>query len=355
MKVYYISSGLQGCYYVRSLLPLQANGWDGDQTSIFPENRTPEDKTLAAKDADIIVFHRPEHPQKLELARVLKQMGKKIVFDNDDTYKDDKCFKFNEFMNEERLKRGLGRINDVVDMFIKESDLITCSTGFLNEEYGKLNPNVVTLPNCVDPFMFDEPLRNETDVVRIGITGSIGVTTDLDIAMPIIKYYHKDPRVKIVLFSLPPDKQDKMTRELYAEEYKFLESVDVEWHTFVPMSEYFEKLNELRLDLMIIPRHDNYFNRCKSNLKFLEASMFEIPVIAQGFADGKSPYQVNPEDAKHLTIILDNKDWIPEIEKLINDKEKRLEIGKKAHEYVLKNYNIEDKAQKWVDAYKSIK
>ncbi len=111
MKVYYISSGLQGCYQVRCLLPLMANGWDGDQTSIRLESHTPEDKSKAAQDADVIVFHRPETKDKLELARILKSMGKKIVYDNDDTAKHDGGFRFNEMLNKERMKKGLESIN----------------------------------------------------------------------------------------------------------------------------------------------------------------------------------------------------------------------------------------------------
>lgn len=354
MKVYYISSELQGCYLVRCLLPLQANGWNGDQTSIRLDHKESIDKARAAQDADVVVFHRPADPKRLQVARLLKKAGKKIVFDNDDTYKDDGGFKFNQFMDKQRLEKGLEKVNDSIDTFIKEADLVTCSTDFLNKEYSKLNPNVVTLPNCIDPFYFDEPLRNETDVVRIGITGSVAITSDMDGLMPIVQKYHKDKRVKIVLFSMPPRFDNKIARELYFDEYKFWESVDVEWTPFVMMENYYETLNELRLDMMIIPRADNYFNRCKSNLKFLEASMFEIPVIAQSFKTGDSPYQQNPEDPKHMLLADTHEQWIEQIEKLINDKELRLKMGKEAKEYVLKNYNIKDNAYKWKEAYQKM-
>jgi hypothetical protein len=352
VKVYYISSGLQGCYNVRCLMPLQANGWDGDQTSVSLDARTPENKSKAAQDAEVVVFHRPDTPEKLELARLLKMAGKKIVFDNDDTLKDDGGFRFNEYMDKERLKKGLGKMNESIDSFIKEAHLITCSTKFLAEEYKQLNPNVVVLPNCVDPFYYDEPLRNETGVVRIGLTGSIGVTNDMLVAEPIIKHFEGRNDIRMVLFSLPPKKHDKITRELYSEEYKFLDTADIEWQPFVDHQDYYETLNGLKLDIMIIPRADNYFNRCKSNLKFMEASMFEIPVIAQGFSVGQSPYEQDPEDAEHMVIVKNNEDWIPEIEKLAKDKQRRLEMGKKAREYVLSKYNIEDNAQKWEEAYK---
>ena len=355
MRAYFVSTGMQGCYIVRCLLPLVANGWDGDQTSLSIKTKTPENKTLATKASDIVVFHRPETPDKLELARLLKKMGKKIVFDNDDTYKDRGSVKLNDYFNKERVDKGLDRVDKTVDAFAIEADLITTTTEWLADEYRKINKNVVVLPNCVDPFYFEEPLRNDTDVVRIGVTGSIGVSSDLDVVAPIIRHYEHDKRVKIVFFALPPNrKENPVIGEIYRDEYAFLDSVEVEWHPNVDADVYYDKINELKLDIMIIPRDDNYFNRAKSNLKFLEASMFEIPCIAQGFKDGKSPYQVNPADGENMVIVDDNEQWIPEIEKMIADKDGRRALGRKARKYVEENYDINNKAHLWESAYNKI-
>lgn len=355
MRVYFVGSGIWGCYIVRSLLPLVANGWDGDAVSIHPFQDTPENKTLAVKQADIVVFHRPEDRGRIEMMRLLKKNGKKVVYDNDDTYKDHDAVKVNEYFTQERVNRGMESLNKQADGAIIEADLVTTTTEWLADEYRKLNPNVRVLPNCVDPFYFDDPIRNETDIVRIGVTGSIGVSKDIDILAPIVKHYEHDKRVKIVFFSLPPlKKENPLVNEIYKDEYAFLDSVDIEWHPTVNADLYYDKLNSLKLDMMIIPRMDNYFNRCKSNLKFLEASMFEIPCVAQGFPDGKSPYQVNVEDQKYMKIVIDNNDWIPEIEKMIADKEGRMEMGRRAKEYVIENYNINTKYLLWEEAYASI-
>lgn len=354
-KVYFVSSGNWGCYIVRCLLPLIANGWDGDQTSIRYGTKTPEDKMRASKMADVVVFHRPEDANKLELARILKKQGKKIVFDNDDTYKDHDSVKLNDYFTKEKVAMGLAKVNSITDAFIIEADLVTCTTEVLAEEYRKLNSNVIVLPNCIDPFYFDEPLKNESDVIRIGITGSIITSTDLDVVAPIIRHYEHDKRVRIVCFGLPPNKKDNpRIASIYKDEYKFMDSVDVEWHPAVNSDVYYDKINSLRLDMMIIPREDNYFNRAKSNLKFLEASMFEIPTICQGFTDGKSPYQVNPEDSKYTKIVINNDDWIPAIEAMIADKEGRIEQGKKAKKYVEENYSIDKNYYKWEDAYNTL-
>lgn len=354
MRVYFITSNLNGCYNVRCLLPLVANGWDGDVVSFTGVNeKTPEQQKDAVINSDVIVFHRPENPDKLKLIKHLKELGKKIVFDNDDTYKDNEQVKLNQYMDKERVDRGLKAINGVVDECIKEADLVTASTEFLAEEYRKLNPNVVVLPNCVDPFLFDEPLRNEGEKVRIGITGSVGLTSDLDVLEPIFRHYENDPRVQLVFFSLhKKSDQTKLIQEIYVGEYEILNSFkNVEWQPMVPASEYYETLNNLKLDIMIIPRTDTYFNRCKSNLKFLEASMLEIPVIGQAFADGKSPYQ---GDGDHLLLAQTQEEWIEQIEKLIASKELRREMGRKAREYVEENYDIEKKAHLWEEAYSKI-
>jgi glycosyltransferase involved in cell wall biosynthesis len=353
MRVYYVGSGLAGCYLVRCLLPLQANGWDGDVTSINPTQKTPENKMNAAIHSDIVVFHRPESPDKLKLARHLKSLGKKIVYDNDDTYKDENSVKLNSFITQEKVKKGMAAIGGLSDEFIKESDLVTCSTQFLADEYKKISPNVKVLPNMIDPFFFDEPLRNEGDKVRIGITGSVGLTSDLDVLVPIFKHYENDPRVQLVFFSLY-DKPSLLKRQIYQGEYAILNSFkNVEMQPLVPVDQYYDTLNELRLDIQIIPRGDNYFNRCKSNIKFLESSMLEIPVIAQGFADGKSPYQ-GAEDSKHMLIAQTPEDWIKHIDDLIENKDKRREMGAKAREYVEENYDINKKSHLWEDAYNTL-
>ena len=354
MKVYFIHTSLEGCFNVRCLFPLQENGWDGDRTTLAINRATPEQKAKALMEADVVVFHRPESEELLSVARALKAQGKKIVFDNDDTAKDAGGFKFTEYMNEEKVKRGLDVMNKNLDTFITEADLVTCSTEFLKKEYEVLNPNVIVLPNTVDPFYYPEPLRNETDIVRIGITGSVGVTADVEGLKPIIEHYQHDPRVRLVLLSLPPEGNNEVYKQLYVEEYAFWNKMNIEWHSYAPTDEYYEYLNNLKLDMVIIPRHDSLFNRCKSNLKFLENSMLEIPTIGQSFSTGDSPYEVNKEDAKHLLLATDTASWVAQIEKLIGDKELRLEMGKKAREYVEKTYSIENNSHLWREAYSTL-
>lgn len=344
MKPYFCNSFLEGCYYVRCLMPMIAGGWNGDKTSLRGEANLPEVRSKATLDADIVIFHRPGDDRSLQVAKLLRKAGKKIVMDNDDTYKG---------IDAQKLGKTFVKVDQAIDEFIPFADMVTCSTEYLAKEYRKLSPNVVVLPNCVDPDDWPEPLRNEGDKVRIGLVGTVVMNDDYKGVKGVLKHLSSRDDVQLVVFGLPPKiKETEKVQFLYRKEYKFWESLNIDWQPFVKMEEYFDTLNGLRLDIMFIPRNDDYFNRCKSNLKFLEASMLEIPTVAQGFKDGNSPYQ-GKTDSKFMDVVIGDK-WMEALEPLIKDKKLRRHKGRLAKDYVLNNYNIHDNVWKWEASYKSL-
>jgi glycosyltransferase involved in cell wall biosynthesis len=224
----------------------------------------------------------------------------------------------------------------------------------LADEYRKINKNVLVLKNCVDPDDWPTPKRNEGEKVRIGLVGSVTANGDFDSIRVALTELNKRADVQLVMFGLPPKDLPK-AQELYKEEYEFWSQFNIEWQPFVPMADYFDTLNNLRLDMMLIPRKDNYFNRCKSNIKFLEASMLEIPCVMQGFEDGKSPYQFDKVEEQGMGIVVtDNSKWLEAIDKLIANKDLRRAMGKLANKYVLENYDIKTNAINWKNAYENL-
>lgn len=171
MKVYFISSKYDGCYYVRCLLPLFHNAWNGAKRFLTQPKASNEEMFKGAMNADIIVFQRPDTPDKTKAIELLKKAGKKIVFDNDDTYRPDSGFPKLEIMGNKTM---VEEINEELYKNVKQADLVTTTTDFLAQEYKPLNKNVVVLPNCIDPFDWSEPKRNKGDKVRIGLVGSVG-------------------------------------------------------------------------------------------------------------------------------------------------------------------------------------
>lgn len=346
-KVYFVASPYMGCNYVRCLLPMWANGWDGTVTQLNKPHKSAQQSRDEMMRSDIIVFHRPDSVEHHKMAVALKQLGKKIVFDNDDTFKDsDPLFKKNyeELM---KMKQGF------IDTFIRNADLVTTSTKFLAREYKRLNKNVVVLPNCIDPVDWRVPKRNEGEKVRIGIVGSVAYYHDFRVIQDFLKDLAGRSDVQLVMFGLQGKDERKtniLTESELKDEYAFWDAINVEHAPWVKMNHYFNSLNDLKLDLMLIPRKDNYFNRCKSNVKFLEAAMCEIPVIASSFKNG--PYE--ELDGNMGILVKNQREWRYEVDRLIKDKELRRQIGRNAKDYVLDNYSIKLNAHKWAEAYATL-
>jgi len=353
-KVYMLGSGYHGCNYVRIRIPAYANGFRTDKSSVYADADDKQKILDEMRGSDVIVFHRAEEQKYHDLARMLKRDGKKIVMDNDDTFKLEGYHPLGNFTADGKKVDNLKRRSDNINEFIEMCDLVTTTTKTLKEEYSKLNENVVILPNCIDPEDWEEPLRNETDKVRIGIVGSAALEYDYLHIKHIIKDMSEREDVELVMFGLGDMKHRKdnpLVTKVFKDEYTFWDSIEFEHFPWVKVQDYPETLNEMKLDMMLIPRQDNYFNRCKSNVKFLEAAMCEIPVIAQSFDD--APYE-EITNGENGFLIKDNKNWSEVIEGLIKDKELRRKVGKNAKAYALKHYDINNKAHLWVDAYQKL-
>lgn len=357
MKIYFVGSKYNGCNYLRCLLPMFHNGWNGTRTSVGGGEKPMKYILPEMMEADVVVFHRADTPQHHTIGQTLRKAGKKIVFDNDDTFKLSEEHPF-YMLDENGFKENKRRKNNLIDNFILNSDLVTCTTEILAKEYRELNPNVVVLPNCVDQFDWDEPLRNEGEKIRIGLVGSVAYNHDFQHVKEFITELNSRDDVQLVLFGLhgiKRQKENRLIRKVYRKEFAFWNNLKglehVEWCHF---ADYFKTLNELRLDIMLIPRAEKDFNRAKSNIKFLEAAMCEIPCIAQSFTTGDSPYDKDL-NGKNGILVLDNSKWMEETVKLIENKDLRRAMGKEAKKYVLENYNIENKAHLWRSAYNQLK
>ncbi len=340
-KILFVPGSYPFCYYYRGYLP----GVYGRQMVVSDFLRkdakfSGERLLEQANEADIIVFQRPTGTESPKLARLLKQKGKKIIFENDDTYAGIPLFRLgNDKQREIAMQQG-----ESLKQFMREADGCIASTEILGEEFRKINPNTVVLKNCIDPLDAMKCKENTTGKFRIGFIGSVTSNDDYEHIKEDIRKL--DERGDITIVILGVKHADGEVTKGMTEDYEFWSTIkNIEWHPYCHVTEYMSKIASLALDLAIIPRKEHYFNQCKSNLKFLEMSLLKIPVLAQEFSDGTGPYD-DPIDKQYMTVIPNL--WYNSIVEIKNNYSKYKEKALNAHRYVLEHYNIKTYSSEWL-------
>jgi glycosyltransferase involved in cell wall biosynthesis len=96
-------------------------------------------------------------------------------------------------------------------------------------------------------------------------------------------------------------------------------------------------------DIMVVPLQDNIYNRCKSDIKFLETATATKPGV---YSDLRQ-YHESIEHGITGFLADSPEDWYESLKILIESVKKRKEIGENAYNYVKKFRQID----KYVPAY----
>jgi O-antigen biosynthesis protein len=187
----------------------------------------------------------------LKLMNLRKKWGFKLIFDIDDN--------LYSVSSDNPAAKEVDRLKDNFEACLQVADGVTVSVPNLKSVYSKLNDNIFVSPNFVDKKMFDFP-RKRHKGIRIGWRGAYGHREDLEMIRPVIEAIKRDYKVTFVTFGWNPEWSD-------------------EHHDWVGSFEFPKKLASLNLDIGLIPLIDSAYNRCKSNLAFLEYSALGIPTV----------------------------------------------------------------------------
>jgi len=200
------------------------------------------------------------------------------------------------------------------DRCLRGCDGVTVSVPMLKDVYSHLNKNIFVMPNGIDFKIWDKvKTKKNTRKIRIGWRGAFGHKDDYEMIESVLMAIKKDyPNVEIVVLGWKP--------KYYTEH-----------HEWVSAFEYPNKLGSLNIDIAVVPLVDSAYNRCKSNIAYLEWAALKVPVVL-------SPTE-NQKGMKSFEA-RSNYDWYVALERLIKDKHLRLKSGQSGYDFVKKNYDI---------------
>lgn len=331
---------------------------------------TVQDNPLLPRYADkfkIFIFHRILFTQSVaKLVEKIKKQEKEIIFETDDLVFDPKYFAHMDYfkqMNafEKKLyENGVGG-EILADPYVK---VCTTTTSYLADKLKEYGKKVFIVSNKLsdrDLEVSDVILSKRKQVeessnkirsldpqqrargdngIKIGyFSGTISHNKDFatitDALMIILEKY---PQVELFLAG-PLDVESKLNK--FKNRIKQL--------PYVPREKHFENVS--RVDINLAPLEiGNPFCEAKSELKFFEAGILEIPTVAarnQTFSEAI-------DDGVDGFLAGNTQEWTEKLEKLIIDKDFRREMGKQARKKALARYtNKNSNTQEYYNYLKS--
>lgn len=316
MKLLYIKSPSAGVHYHRLELPFYLLANDGMNVTESNIYRMHDD------EYDVVVFNRLPYYQPLTTIVRLQSKGVKVIVDLDD-YWERPIYNSNYSVYESEYK-------DEILKALKIANVVWVSTPELQDRLKKIQIESVLVPNAL---CYDEPQFNRTEIdhpLSFGWVG--GGEHQIDFRKLIEPFKHRFKALPVI-GGATTTKEGELSRY-----HQFLGQVlaggnpsKCKYYLATDVNNYGHLYNYL--DIVVLPSHDDVFSRCKSNLKLLEAGSHKLPVITNGV--------VYKEVNNKIGIrVSSDREWVKGMNRLIESKRMRAELGEALHDYTKTKYDI---------------
>lgn len=333
IKVAVYSGGNSSLLSIRLDSPLrhaQKNGILEYRTSIEEKQHKPDIEI--ARWCDVAIIQRMRRLRYMNVIKECRKKNKISVYEVDDNF-----FRIPKGHPEYGIKRHLQYLRCIP--LIKNVDAVTVTTENLKKDLLRWNKNIFILPNYVDAELFNSQARSseKTQTLTVGYVGGVWHRADFHELVPTLQKVLQDFSGKIQLKWIGniPD------------ELKNFPSVN--WIEKISNYEHYAKiLSSSRIHIGLAPLKDNLFNRCKSNIKYLEYGICGMAGIYSKLA----PYE-NVKDGETGLIVKEHtpQAWYTAIKTLIENDALREKIRLNAFNDVLKNHLIQNHYMEWYDVY----
>ena len=323
--------------YLRISAPLRQAG-----VEIIQGVQDGEVKIERVLDGDAVIFQR-EFPRKLDMydqiVNLARQANRPIIYDLDDL-----LFSLPD-NHPERLDAV--HATDMMPMLtaFMEADLVTVPTEKLREILSEYNENIIILPNYLDDNLWTLRLpkieSEEGKPLVIGYMGSNSNTPDLELIAPVLMelIQRYQGKIRIQIWGTEPP-----------ESLRILPAVT--WtpcpsNNYQKFAQYFQTQTA---DIFIAPLVDNYFNQCKSPLKFFEYSALGVP----GVYSHITPYEEVITNGQNGFLASSQEEWTDYLIRLIEDEGLRSTLAKSAQDIVKDKWLLSKNIGNWQDIYERL-
>lgn len=333
--VFYSNSGEGALSIVRLLGPANQigvkviNGYD--ESGI---------KIESVKDGNIVIIQRDVCRDLDAVVKILgyaKKQNKPVVMDLDD-----QLFVLPE-NHPDRISHYYTEALLPMFQVLMEADLITVATPILHEFILPINPNVEIIPNYLNDKLweFKEPINihHDSDILSIGYMGGDSHKPDIEMILPVLLKLADEygRNIQFKFWGIEPPS--------LLTPYSTVDWYPPKSNSYSDFVSYFQTQYA---DIVISPLCDNYFNSCKSPLKFLEYSALGLP----GVYSNLSPYSAIVDHGEDGFLATSLSEWETNIKKLINNPELRITFAKNAQKKIRKNWLLSLNAEKQFLLYK---
>lgn len=300
--------------------------------------------------ANILIVWRATWSDELSsLMSAARKAKVPVIYDIDDLIIDPNLAKVNivdGIRSSGSTEKAAEKFFELMQISMKQADYCSAPTHFLADYMSSFGKKTFHLPNGFDEntwrvsrLALRARLTKPHDgLIRMGYAGG-SRTHQKDfakIAGVIASLLRERSHCRLVLFS----KGKKRCIDI--DEFPTLNAVSaqIEWREMVPLNEL--PLEMAQFDINLAPLEvGNAFCEAKSELKFFESALVEVPVVA-------SPTQTFSEaieDGKTGFLAPDEKSWYIILSKLLDDALLRKNIGRNAYYSVLWKYGREHRME----------
>lgn len=271
-----------------------------------------------------------------------RKHGKKVFIDCDDNYLDipESNLLYDKFKKTKKDRAMLSTILSFADVIVTTTDPLKNRIHEHIKTTQGIDKEIMIIPNYNDIRDWNYiPVEksNDSDNIVIGYAGSNSHHDDIRMVLPsIVKIMEKYKNVRFqclgvvgtndvnkVYKGIPRNIMDRMDLIGATETFK----------------EYPEWLSKQKWDIGICPLVNTPFTRSKSHIKWMEYSMYKIPVIASRVY----PYYMQIDDKNTIInnetgLLVKDDGWFNAFEDLILNPDKRKRLGNQAFDYIKDNW-----------------